>query len=54
MDSSPTPAVVPMASKFIADGMSFKKLHKDILMSRTYQLSAAPVASLPSNVSFVR
>ena len=34
-----------LASKFIADGMSWKKLHKDILMSRTYQLSAAPVAA---------
>jgi hypothetical protein len=32
-----------LASKFIADGMSWKKLHKDILMSRTYQLSATPV-----------
>ena len=32
-----------LASKFVADGMSWKKLHKDILMSRTYQLSATPV-----------
>jgi hypothetical protein len=32
-----------LASKFVADGMSFKKLHKEILMSRTYQLSSAPV-----------
>lgn len=32
-----------LASKFVADGMSWKALHKDILMSRTYQLSAAPV-----------
>jgi hypothetical protein len=37
-----------LASKFVADGMSWKKLHKDILMSRTYQLSAAPV---PANLS---
>ena len=34
-----------LASKFVADGMSWKKLHKDILMSRTYQLSATPVAA---------
>jgi mono/diheme cytochrome c family protein len=34
-----------LAGKFVADGMSWKKLHKDILMSRTYQLSAAPVAA---------
>jgi mono/diheme cytochrome c family protein len=34
-----------LAAKFIADGMSWKKLHKDILMSRTYQLSAAPIAA---------
>jgi hypothetical protein len=32
-----------LASKFVADGMSWKKLHKEILMSRTYQLSATPV-----------
>jgi mono/diheme cytochrome c family protein len=31
-----------LASKFIEEGMSWKKLHKAILMSRTYQLSAAP------------
>lgn len=30
-----------LAGKFQADGMSFKKLHKAILMSRTYQLSTA-------------
>jgi hypothetical protein len=36
-----------LASKFVADGMSWKKLHKDILMSRTYQLSAIPV---PANL----
>ena len=34
-----------LASTFVADGMSWKKLHKDILMSRTYQLSTAAVAS---------
>ena len=34
-----------LATKFVADGMSWKKLHKEILMSRTYQLSAAPVAA---------
>ena len=33
-----------LATKFIADGMSWKKLHKDILMSRTYQLATTPVA----------
>ena len=32
-----------LASKFVADGMSWKKLHKEILMSRTYQLSSAVV-----------
>lgn len=36
-----------LASKFVADGMSWKKLHKAILMSRTYQLSASPV---PANL----
>jgi mono/diheme cytochrome c family protein len=36
-----------LASKFVADGMSWKKLHKEILMSRTYQLSASPV---PANL----
>jgi Protein of unknown function (DUF1549)/Protein of unknown function (DUF1553) len=34
-----------LASTFVADGMSWKKLHKQILMSRTYQLSAMPVAA---------
>jgi mono/diheme cytochrome c family protein len=34
-----------LATKFVADGMSWKKLHKEILMSRTYQLSATPVAA---------
>jgi mono/diheme cytochrome c family protein len=34
-----------LASKFVADGMSWKTLHKAILMSRTYQLGAAPVAA---------
>ncbi len=28
-----------LASKFVADGMSIKKLHKEILLSRSYQLS---------------
>src|SRR6266567_4427641 len=32
-----------LAAKFTADGMSWKKLHKEILMSRTYQLSSATV-----------
>jgi len=36
-----------LAAKFVADGMSFKKLHKEILLSRTYQLSTAAV---PANV----
>lgn len=47
-----------LAAKFIADGRSFKKLHKDILMSRTYQLSAAPIAANvgrdPSNTLYWR
>jgi mono/diheme cytochrome c family protein len=47
-----------LASKFVTEGMSFKKLHKDILMSRTYQLSAAPVAANvakdPSNTLYWR
>ncbi|MGE3577360.1 MAG: PSD1 and planctomycete cytochrome C domain-containing protein [Vicinamibacterales bacterium] len=34
-----------LAAKFVKDGMSFKKLHKDILLSRTYQMSTAPVAA---------
>jgi hypothetical protein len=32
-----------LASKFQGEGMSWKKLHKEILMSRTYQLSAQTV-----------
>jgi len=32
-----------LAWKFVADGMSWKKLHKEIVMSRTYQLSSATV-----------
>jgi hypothetical protein len=32
-----------LASKFASSGMSWKKLHKEILMSRTYQLSSATV-----------
>jgi len=32
-----------LASKFMADGMSWKKLHKEILMSRTYQLSSTTI-----------
>jgi mono/diheme cytochrome c family protein len=32
-----------LASKFMSSGMSWKKLHKEILMSRTYQLSSATV-----------
>jgi mono/diheme cytochrome c family protein len=32
-----------LAGKFVADGMSWKKLTKEIVMSRTYQLSSTPV-----------
>jgi hypothetical protein len=32
-----------LASKFVADGMSWKKLTKEIVMSRTYQQSSAPI-----------
>src|SRR6266705_6128563 len=32
-----------LAARFSAEGMSWKKLHKEILMSRTYQLSSATV-----------
>jgi hypothetical protein len=32
-----------LAAKFVAGGMSWKKLDKEILMSRTYQLSSATV-----------
>jgi Protein of unknown function (DUF1553) len=31
-----------LTSRFIADGLSWKKLTKEIVMSRTYQLSSAP------------
>jgi hypothetical protein len=31
-----------LTSKFVDDGMSWKKLIKEIVMSRTYQLSSAP------------
>jgi mono/diheme cytochrome c family protein len=34
-----------LASKFVSSGMSWKKLHKEILMSRTYQLSSSTVES---------
>lgn len=34
-----------LATTFIEGGMSWKKLHKRILMSRVYQLSSAPVAA---------
>jgi mono/diheme cytochrome c family protein len=34
-----------LASRFIDGGMSWKKFNKEILMSRTYQLSAAPIAA---------
>jgi mono/diheme cytochrome c family protein len=47
-----------LASAFIADGMSWKKLHKTILLSRTYQLSATPIAANlgkdPSNTLYWR
>src|SRR5260370_32529320 len=32
-----------LAFKFVAGGMSWKKLHKEILISRTYQLGSATV-----------
>jgi len=32
-----------LTNRFIADGLSWKKLTKEIVMSRTYQLSSAPV-----------
>ena len=32
-----------LTNRFIADGMSWKKLTKEIVMSKTYQLSSAPV-----------
>ncbi len=32
-----------LASRFVADGMSWKKMHKQILMSRTYQLSSTTI-----------
>jgi mono/diheme cytochrome c family protein len=32
-----------LTSKFVADGMSWKKLTKEIVMSRAYQLSSAPI-----------
>ena len=39
-DTPSNPALLDyLASKFVADGMSIKKLHKEILLSRTYQLS---------------
>ncbi len=34
-----------LASRFIESGMSWKALHKETLMSRTYQLSAEPVTA---------
>jgi len=34
-----------LASKFVSEGMSFKKFHKAVLMSKVYQLSATPVAA---------
>jgi hypothetical protein len=33
-----------LTSKFVAEGMSWKKLTKEIVMSRAYQLSSAPIA----------
>jgi mono/diheme cytochrome c family protein len=46
-----------LAAGFIADGMSWKAMHKRILMSKTYQLSARPVpgnAKDPDNRFFWR
>jgi mono/diheme cytochrome c family protein len=37
-----------LATTFIEGGMSWKKLHKQILMSRTYQLSSVPI---PANAA---
>ena len=34
-----------LASKFVDDGMSMKKLVKEIVMSRTFQLSSTPIAT---------
>ena len=34
-----------LATTFLDEGMSWKKLHKQILMSRTYQLSSTPVVA---------
>ena len=34
-----------LACRFLADGMSWKKFSKEILMSRTYQMSATPIAA---------
>jgi hypothetical protein len=34
-----------LASRFVADGLSWKKFNKEILMSRTYQLSAMSIAA---------
>ncbi|MBI4907364.1 MAG: PSD1 domain-containing protein [Acidobacteria bacterium] len=34
-----------LASRFVAGGMSWKKLHKEILLSRTYRLSSANLDS---------
>jgi hypothetical protein len=43
-DRPSNPALLDyLASQFVASGMSWKKLTKQILMSRTYQLSAAPI-----------
>jgi hypothetical protein len=33
-----------LTSKFVAEGMSWKKLTKEIVMSRAYQLSSAPIS----------
>jgi mono/diheme cytochrome c family protein len=37
-----------LATTFVEQGMSWKKLHKQILLSRTYQLSSSPV---PANAA---
>ena len=42
-DRPSNPALLEyLTNRFLADGMSWKKLTKEIVMSRTYQLSSAP------------
>jgi len=39
-----------LAARFIEDGWSFKKMHKLILMSETYQLASADVPPIPQPI----